>query len=315
MTVFKDKYPVLLLIIANMIWGGNFVIGRIAADYFPPVTFSLLRWLLAFLILSTFMIKPIKEHLNTLWKYKWILLLMSVTGIAGYNTIVYFSLHYTTSINASMVNSTSPLVIAIFSVFMLKEKLTMNQIAGILISFIGVAFIITKGSLDVLLDFSFNKGDLFILVAVVFWGIYSIMNKKYSKVLPIMPALYITSFIGVLILIPFSIVEMSQPNASVLITPMSIFIIAYVGILASIIAFFSWNIGVSILGPSRSGIYINLLPVFAAIFATVFTDETIHWYQIAGGIIVILGVVLSSKKALKPKKQEKHGDDSRVMVN
>lgn len=305
MTVFINKYPVLLLIIANMLWGGNFVIGRIAADYFPPVTFSLLRWLMAFLILSIFMIKRIKDHWDILWKYKWVLLLMSITGVAGYNTILYFSLQYTTSINASMVNSASPLVIAIFSVFILRERLNMYQMAGIFLSFIGVAFIITKGSLEVLLEFSFNKGDLFILVAVVFWGIYSIMNKKFSKVLPALPALYITSLIGILILIPLSIVEMTQPNESVLITPMSILIILYVGILASIIAFLSWNIGVSILGPSRSGVYINLLPVFAVIFATMFTDEHLYWYQIAGGIIVILGVMISSKKSLNPIKKEK----------
>ena len=300
MIELKNRYPVLLLIIANMIWGGNFVIGRIAADYFPPVTFSLLRWLTGFLILSIFMIKRIKDHLNILWKYKWVLLSMSITGIAGYNTILYFSLQYTTSINASMVNSAAPLVIAIFSVFLLKEKLTIYQMAGIFLSFVGVAFIITKGSMELLLDFSFNKGDLFIIVAVVFWGIYSILNKKYSHVLPALPALYITSLIGVLILIPISIAEMIQPNESVLITPKSIFIILYVGILASIIAFLAWNIGVSILGPSRSGVYINLLPVFAVIFATVFTDEHLYWYQIAGGMIVILGVMISSKKSMKP---------------
>lgn len=143
------------------------------------------------------------------------------------------------------------------------------------------------------------------MVAVIFWAIYSVIIKKYSTVLPTLTTLYITSFVGVLFLLPLSLLELNHSNQSVLIQPFSVFIILYVGILASIIAFLSWNIGVSKIGASKSGVFLNLLPVFATIFATVFTDENLYWYQIVGGFIVVSGVILSSKKSKGNSKHEK----------
>lgn len=112
--VEKNQSAYFLLVLANVIWGGNFVIGRVGTEYFPPITFSILRWSVAFLLLTPFMIKPMLKDLKVLWRHKWIILLLSVTGVAGYNTIIYFSLNFTTSINASIVNSTTPLFIAVF---------------------------------------------------------------------------------------------------------------------------------------------------------------------------------------------------------
>ncbi|WP_342044395.1 DMT family transporter [Bacillus sp. OTU530] len=302
-TIAKTRYAYFLLILANMIWGGNFVIGRIGADYFPPFTFSLLRWLVAFLILTPFMVKRLKADWPILWSHKWILLLLTVTGIAGYNTIIYFSLHFTTSINAAVVNSITPLFIAIFSIFVLKERLTLVQVIGISLSITGIIFILSKGSLGALQAFSFNIGDLFVLIAVVCWSLYSVVVKKYAMILPAQTTLYVTSFMGAVMLLPFSMLELNRPDVHVIFTPVSIFILFYVGILASIIAFLSWNTGVPRVGAAKSGIFLNLLPVFATIFATVFTNESLLWYQIIGGIIVIFGVLLSSTTAPKTVQQ------------
>ncbi|WP_274854232.1 DMT family transporter [Bacillus methanolicus] len=297
--MISKKYAYILLVLANMIWGGNFVIGRIAGDYLPPITFSLLRWLIAFLFLTPFLIKKLKADLKILWSHKWVLLFLTVTGISGYNTIIYFALHYTTSINASVVNSTTPMFIAVFSVFILKERLSLIQAAGIGLSILGIVFILSKGSIESLETLSFNMGDLFVLVAVICWSLYSIIIKKYSTILPAFTTLYVTSFLGVIILFPLSMFELNQPGVSVLFTPNSILILFYVGILASIVAFLSWNSGVSIVGAAKSGIFLNLLPVFAALFATTFTKESLLWYQIIGGCIVIIGVLLSSKTSPK----------------
>lgn len=290
----KGNYAYLLLVLANIIWGGNFVIGRVGAAYFPPITFSLLRWLIAVLVLSPFMVRKLRQDGAIFWKYRWIVVLLSVTGVAGYNTLLYYSLHFTTSINASVVNSTTPLVMAILSVFILKEKLGWRQSAGIFFSIIGIVFILSKGSLHSLAAFSFNTGDLVVLIAVVSWSIYSIVIKKYSGLLPTYTTFYLTSIIGLLLLTPLSLLELYQGKRAVLFTPASMTILLYVGLFASIIAFLSWNIGVAKAGAAKSGIFINLLPVFATIFATLFNGETLEWYQLAGGGIVLLGVLLSS---------------------
>ncbi|WP_156324388.1 DMT family transporter [Bacillus sp. FJAT-27251] len=303
-TIEKNSSAYLLLVLANAIWGGNFVIGRLGAEYFPPITFSLLRWGVAFLLLTPFLAKPLMRDFRVLWKHRFILLLLSVTGVAGYNTIIYFSLHFTTSINASLVNSVTPLFIGVFSFFMIKERLSGWQAAGMILSVIGIVFILSKGSWEALQAFRFNPGDLFVLVAVVSWSIYSIVIKKYSKILPAFTTLYVTSFVGILILLPLSLLELSLGEAGVVFNRESLLILGYVGCFASIVAFLSWNSGVSKIGAAKSGIFINLLPVFATLFATLFAGEEFLWYQMAGGVIVLIGVVLSSHKK---EASEKNG--------
>ncbi|KAF0822867.1 DMT family transporter [Cytobacillus firmus] len=292
----------LLLILANMIWGGNFVIGRIGVDFFPPVLFSLMRWLIAFLLLTPFMTKQLKNDWNIIRKHMKILLLLAVTGIAGYNTIIYFALQYTTSINASVVNSTTPLFIAILAVFLLREKLLAHHAAGIILSVFGILFVISKGSVEVFLSWEINAGDFYVLAAVFMWALYSVIVKKYADVLPLVSSFYVSVFLGIFLLAPLSLIEyLWLEAAKPVFTLPSIGILLYVGFLASIMAFLSWNFGVHIIGAAKAGVFLNLLPVFAIIFALCFTQEKLYLYQIIGGGIVILGVVLSSRKSLRFK--------------
>lgn len=299
----NKKYGFLMLILANMIWGGNFVIGRIGVDYFPPLLFSLMRWIIAFLVLTPFMVKQPKKDWTIIWQHKRILFLLAVTGVAGYNTIIYFALQYTTSINASVVNSTTPLFIAILAIFILREKLLAHQAAGILLSVFGILYIISKGSIEMFLSWKINAGDLYVLAAVIMWAMYSVIGKKYSDVLPVLTSFYASSFIGILLLAPLSIIEYLVMERNPVFTLSSTGILLYVGFLASIMAFLSWNFGVSLIGAAKAGVFLNLLPVFAIIFALCFTEEKLYLYQIIGGGIVTLGVVLSSKKSLRFKNR------------
>ncbi|MDF2035709.1 DMT family transporter [Cytobacillus oceanisediminis] len=299
----NKKYGFLMLILANMIWGGNFVIGRIGVDYFPPLLFSLMRWIIAFLLLTPFMVKQLKKDWNIIWQHKRILLLLAVTGVAGYNTIIYFALQYTTSINASVVNSTTPLFIAILAIFILREKLLAHQAAGILLSVFGILYIISKGSIELFLSWKINSGDLYVLAAVIMWALYSVIGKKYSDVLPVLSAFYASSFLGILLLAPLSLIEYFVMEEEPVFSLTSAGILLYVGFLASIMAFLSWNFGVSLIGAAKAGVFLNLLPVFAIIFALCFTEEKLYLYQLIGGGIVILGVVISSAKKLRFKNQ------------
>ncbi|WP_042347629.1 DMT family transporter [Bacillus massiliigorillae] len=305
----KDKYPYLLLVLANIIWGGNFVVGNIGKEFFPPFTFSLLRWVIAFLILTPFMFKGFMKNRYLFWKYKWIILLLSFTGVAGYNTLIYYSMHWTTSINAAVINSITPIFIAILSIFILSEKISSAQIIGICFSVTGVLFTLSRGSLDNLAAFTFNKGDLLVIIAVLFWALYSILVKKYAPVLPTYSTFYVTTFIGSIMLVPFSLTEIMDSSSVFIFNFESIGILLYVGFLAAIVAFLSWNTGVPLVGAAKAGIYLNLLPIFAAIFAPIFTDEVLMWYQIVGGMIVIVGVLISSqtKKSLLIVNRKKSG--------
>ncbi|MGM9927458.1 MAG: DMT family transporter [Bacillus sp. (in: firmicutes)] len=294
----KANYPFLLLILANIIWGGNFVVGNIGKDYISPFTFSLLRWGIAFILLTPFLMKSLVRDKRILWEHKWIILFLAFTGVAGYNTFIYFSFQWTTSINAAVINSMTPIFIVLLSFVLLAEKINMAQLIGIILSVAGVLFTLTRGSMENLLTLSFNKGDLLVILAVVSWALYSVFIKKYAQVLPTYSTFYATTLIGVLMLLPFSLYELSQPTAIVHLNAVSIGILFYVGFFAAIVAFLSWNIGVSKVGAAKASIYLNLLPIFAAGFAPLLTPEKIMWYQIVGGLIVILAVFISSRKKL-----------------
>ncbi|MQR95903.1 DMT family transporter [Fictibacillus phosphorivorans] len=292
--------PYVLLVVANLIWGGNFVIGRAITSSLPPVTLSFLRWCTAFLIFLPFAVPFLRKEWQMLKKHWQIVLILSITGITGFNTLLYIALHYTTSINASIVNTSTPILLFLLSFVFLKEKLNAKQIAGALLSLIGLLFIISKGSIAVLLQLSFNKGDLIVIGAVICWSIYSLLIRRYAGILPTYSTFIVTAFFGILILLPFSIHEMQTKE--IVWSLATIATILYTGIFASIVAFMSWNTAVERVGPSKAGVFLNLIPVFAAIFAVIFIDETLAWYQGAGGVLVILGVFISTRVT----KREKH---------
>lgn len=234
-------------------------------------------------------------------KKQWqVVLILSITGITGFNTLLYIALHYTTSINASIVNTSTPILLFLLSFIFLKEKLNTKQVAGALLSLVGLLFIISKGSITILLQLSFNKGDLIVIGAVICWSIYSLLIRRYAGILPTYSTFVVTAFLGILILLPFSIVEMQTKE--IVWSLATIATILYTGIFASIVAFMSWNTAVERVGPSKAGVFLNLIPVFAAIFAVLFIDESLAWYQGAGGVLVILGVFISTRIT----KKEKH---------
>lgn len=287
--------PFILLIIATLLWGGNFVFGRAVANELSPFTFAFLRWVVALLIFLPITWPLLKRDWKKIKTYLPIVFLMALTGVAAFNTIVYIGLHYTTAINASLVNSTTPILIYILSFFFLKEHLTKMQIFGTTISLTGVLLIISKGSVTSLIQLSFNYGDLIILAAALSWSIYSLLLKRYANELPTQSTFLINIVIGTIMLIPFFIYELINPSINIIWSFTSIAAIFYTGIFASIVSFVCWNIGVVRMGANRAGIYLNLIPVFATLFAVLFIGESLLLFQLIGGLFVILGVYLSSR--------------------
>ncbi|HWL12890.1 MAG TPA: DMT family transporter [Ureibacillus sp.] len=288
--------PYLLLVFATVLWGGNFVIGRAVSGDIPPFTLAFLRWCLAFLVFFPFAIKQVRADwpkLKSNWK---IVLVLSFTGVFAFNTLVYIGVYYTTSINASLMNSTTPIFIYLLSFFFLKERLTRYQLIGTGISLMGVIFILSGGSLESLQQFTFNKGDLIVVLAVFCWSIYSLLIKHYSQVLPGLSTFLATIAVGAIMLFPFSLVEFLTADTPIIWSPKTIGAILYVGTLASIVAFLCWNKGVIQIGANRASIYLNFIPLFAVLFATLFIGEQLLLAQVIGGLAVIGGVILTNRK-------------------
>ena len=288
--------PQLLLILATLLWGGNFVIGRAVAGDIPPITLAFLRWCVAFIVFLPIAYSRVKREWHMI-KANWpAVIVMAITGVACFNTLVYIGVYYTTSINASLMNSSTPIIIYILSFVFLKERLSKFQLIGTALSLAGVIFILSKGSLETLLSFSFNKGDLIVLIAVFCWGVYSLLVKQYAGRLPGYSTFLVTIALGVMMLLPFTIYELMTTSVEIVWSPSTIGAILYVGIIASIVAFLSWNNGVVALGANKASIYLNFIPLFATIFAVLFLDEDLLLTQLIGGLAVICGVLLANKK-------------------
>lgn len=286
--------PYIYLVLATILWGGNFVIGRAVSGEIPPITLAFLRWCVAFLVFFPIAYKQVKADIHKFKKHWKVVLVLSITGVACFNTLVYIGVHYTTSINASLMNSLTPIFIYILAFLFLKSRVTRLQIVGTFISLIGVLFILSDGKMENIIHFSFNVGDLIVLVAVLCWSIYSLLIKQYANELPSFSTFLVTIGVGAILLLPFSMFELATSPETINWSMKTISAILYVGIFASIVAFLSWNYGVVQMGASRASIFLNFIPVFSSIFATIFIGEKLLLAQVIGGIAVITGVLLAN---------------------
>jgi drug/metabolite transporter (DMT)-like permease len=293
--VILRKSPYIWLVAAACFWGGNFVVGHELVNHIPPFTLAFLRWLTALIIIIPMFGRSVwKQRMLYVRHWKTVLFL-AVTGVAAFNTLVYIAVQYTTPINASLMNAATPIIIVLLSSVILHERLTALSMVGIFVSLCGVLWIISHGSWHILVGLSFNHGDLWMVLAVIFWGLYSIAVKKTSGIFPGDGVFLVTVMIAVLILLPLSAMEWLNGNKPHHVTWLDISGVLYIGIFASIVSFKCWNYAVSKIGPSRSASYLNLIPLFSAVFAILFAQQMIHWYHGVGAVLIIGGVYVTSK--------------------
>ena len=285
---------IILLIASSFFWSGNFFAGKIAhLSELTPFKLGFFRWLLAFLILLPFTYSNIVKNINY---YKNNLLLISFLGVlavAIFNSFTYISLQTTQVINSTLMASASPVMMIGFSWLIFKTKTNFLQFLGIFMSLLGAFSIILKGNINNLIDLTFTLGDWWMFGAVVSWCLYSVLLKKIDNTISQLATLEVMVFIGLIFIFPFYIFECL--NSSYLPTKqVDYIIIIYVAIFASIVAFFSWNKGVSIIGANRASLFLHLIPVFSAVWAILFLNEQFAFFHIIGVIFILSGIVLSN---------------------
>lgn len=285
--------PYFLLIIAALFWGGNAVAGKFLAGSLPPVTISFTRLGIGILIMSPVIFRLFTRERAALLEHFKLLLFLAVTGVIGFNLLIYWAVNYTTAINATLLNSTSPLFIFLLSALLIGEKMELKYWVSLVVSMLGVLVVITHGSIDRMLALQFNIGDLIMVLAVILWALYSIYIKKISGKLPSLTIFGFTLAIGFMLMIPAVAIELSMvPVGTVGLAEWTA--LFYIGIFPSICSFLLWNRGVALIGPSKASISLNLIPVFGTIFAFFVLGEVISVPQIIGGCLVFVGVFITS---------------------
>jgi len=287
---------VILLVASSFFWSGNFFSGKIAfLSDLTPFKLSFFRWLLALTILLPFTYSQILKDINY---YKNNLLLMTTIAILGvtiFNSFTYISLRTTMVINSTLMASVAPVMMIGFSWLIFRTKTTTLQFAGILLSLLGVFAIILKGNLNNLYNLYFTSGDLWMLAAVISWCLYSVLLRKIDSNTSQLANLEVMIIIGIIFIFPFYILE-SNNTSYLPSTGLDLAIISYVAIFAGIVAFFSWNKGVSIIGPNRASLFLHLIPVFSSIWAISFLNEKFVFFHVIGVFFILSGIILSNIK-------------------
>ena len=295
----QNNLAYLFLILATIFWSGNFIVGKAASIFeIPPFSLNFYRWLFAGLILLPFTFKELILKKNYIFKNLGFFIILGITSITIFNSIVYYSLHYTQVISGVLMISTIPVWIIFISSILKIEKTNIFQIIGVGLSLLGVIFIITKADLNLVKNLDFNKGDLTMVVAMFSWAIYSALLKKKTYEISQITLLQVVIITGLIFLIPIYIIEMNLGNVIKLDKPF-LLTLTYVVLFPGLASFFFWIKGIALIGANRAGAFLHLMPIFGAIMAMVIFKEKFMFYHILGAIFIISGITLSNKKVLK----------------
>ena len=291
----KDKNAYIFLILATLFWSGNFIVGKAASLFeIPPFTLNFYRWTFAWLILAPFTLKEIFQKKNYIINNIKLILILGVTSITVFNSIVYYSLNFTQVISGVLMISTIPVMIIFFGWVFKIEKTNFYQILGVFFSLMGVVVIVTNANISKLLNLNFNKGDLWMVVAMFSWAMYSALLRKKKFKLSQISLLQTIISAGLILLLPAYLIEMALGYKVDIHLPF-ILTLTYVVLFPGLASFFFWIKGISIIGSNRSGIFLHLMPIFSTIMAMFIFKEKFMIFHLIGAISIITGIILSSK--------------------
>lgn len=282
-----------LLALAMLCWAGNWIVGRAVRDSFDPITLNFWRWVVAVAALAPFALPQLGGKREAIRRHAGLLALLALGGVAVFQSLIYHGLRSTTAVNGVLLNSSAPLFILLCAWVLDRRRATLRQVAGMLISFAGIAVILTRGELGRLAELELQAGDAWILAAMPVWGAYSVLLKRLPAELGGTALLFVLAAIGVAMLAPFAAIEAlrSPPRWP---TAEEAAAVLYVGLAASVIGFICWNRGVAVVGANAAGFTLHLLPAFATVLAILLLGEAFRAFHAAGIATIIAGVVLAT---------------------
>ena len=294
----KNNFAYFLLILTTIFWSGNFIVGKSASFYeIPPFTLNFYRWFFAGLILLPFTYKELINKKKYIQDNIGLFIVLGITSITIFNSVVYYSLYYTQVISGVLMISTIPVWIIFISSMLKIEKTNLYQVIGVFLSLLGVFSIITKVDIEIVKSLNFNKGDVSMIVAMFSWAIFSILLKKKKHEISQITLLQVVILCGLVFLIPVYIAEFFL-GSSLKLNKAFYLTLTYVVFFPGLFAFLFWIKGISIIGANRAGVFLHLMPIFGAIMAIFIFKEKFMYYHLLGAIFIIAGITLSNKKEI-----------------
>jgi drug/metabolite transporter (DMT)-like permease len=289
-----------LLLLPPLVWAGNSILGRVVADMVPPITLNFFRWLLALLLLLPWGWRLLLPS-SVLWPHWRRYAVLSLLGVGCYNSFQYLALHTSTPINVTLVASSVPVFMLAMGAVWFKQRITRRQMLGAAMSIAGVLCVLGRGDWQTLLQVELVIGDVYVLIAVLCWALYSWLLSQ-PKDPPEIRSNWVNFLMAQMV---FGVlwcgistalewhysdsphIDWGWPLAAALL---------YVALGPAILAYRSWGLGIQRVGPTVAGFFANLTPLFAAVLSTLLLGDAPHLYHAAAFVLIASGIVVSSKK-------------------
>lgn len=284
-----------MLTLTTLFWGGNTIAGRLAVGEVSPMMVVFLRWLIVAAILVPLFWKNIRADWPVMRPYLLRIIMMAAFGFVGFNSLFYIAATQTTAVNLGIIQGSMPIIVLIGSVIAFGTKVHLLQVMGILLTLVGVTIIAAQGSLDVLLSLAVNPGDGYMLLSCVLYSGYAIALRNRPKVSGL-TFFAVLSGISVLASIPGLVFEVSTGTAQWP-TFDGWLVVLYIAVFPSCLSQIFFMRGVDLIGPPRAGVFVNLVPIFAAALAVTILDEPFKWHHGIALAMVLGGIWLSERKA------------------
>ena len=281
-----------------LFWTGNIVFGRGVIDQLPPLSLNFWRWVVAFLILLPFTWRALVAQRSVILRHWKMLGLLALLGITGFNSLAYIAFQTTTAINAALINAVMPICVVAITVIGYRETVGKRQKLGLFSALAGAFIILTRGDLRVLLEFDFTTGDVVMFGGMMGYALYSVLLRYRPPALDGADFLAVLAGFGVVLALPLYIAEAILLGPMPL-TAISVGMVGYVALFASVLAYVFWNRGVEVVGANRASLFLNLIPVFTAIAAITFLGESLETFHLTGMALVFAGLVLATRQQIR----------------
>ncbi|MFI8750655.1 DMT family transporter [Vreelandella lionensis] len=271
-----------------LIWSGNMTINQLSVGAIAPSSIAFLRWLLALVVMTPFVLPAVLRHKDEIVRNWPKLALLGLLGMGLWQGLAYVAAETTTATNMGILAAMVPLLTVLLSALILKEPPTLGGVVGGVLAFIGVTVLLGRGNPLSLLQLEVAKGDALMVVAATCYALYGVMLKRWAMNLPPWVMLYAQVCFAVLFLLPPYLMGPMTP-----VDGQNVWLILYAGIPASVITTFLWMRAVRQIGANQSSIFINLMPLFSALIAMALLGEQVSGFHFIGGLLILAGVIMA----------------------
>lgn len=283
--------PYLALALAPLFWSGNVVVGRALRDAVDPIALNLYRWTVAGVLILPFALRPLLDHRKAILAAWPVVLGLGLTGLAAFQTCVYFAVRETQALNALLILQATPAVIAVGAVIAFGDRMTPRRALAIAIAASGAVVLVTRGEPAGILRLDLNRGDLWMLLAVGLWAAYSLLLKRRPEGVPQTALLASIILVGLAILLPAWWITGAAASRAPITGEVALGV-GYIGLFASCLAFLCWNTGVAHVGPGTAGTFMYLMPLYGAILSYLFLGEGVAPFHLVGAALIFGGLGL-----------------------